>query len=167
MWKTLTAEFVREKYSLKKLVRLVVSSRTYQLTSATTATNSADARFHSHYYARRLPAEVLLDALGGATATGEKFDGYPDGVRAIQIPDPSSHSLFLKMFGSSERVTACACERNGDVTLPQLLSLQNGDRLLAKLKDGNGALAKLLKEQPGRRESGGGADPAHARPATD
>ena len=37
---------------------------------------------------------------------------------------------------------------NGDVTLPQLLSLQNGDRLLAKLKDPNGAVTKLLKAQP-------------------
>lgn len=148
VWATLNQHFVKEKYSLKELVRFVVSSRAYQLTSATTPNNSTDGRFYSHYYARRLPAEVLLDALGSATGTSEKFDGYPDGVRAIQIPDPSSHSAFLKMFGSSERVTACACERNGDVTLPQLLSLQNGDRLLAKLKDGNGALAKLLKEQP-------------------
>lgn len=148
VWATLNAEFVKQKYSLKELVRFIVSSRTYQLTSATTANNSTDARFHSHYYARRLPAEVLLDAIGSASNTSEKFDGYPDGVRAIQIPDPSSHSAFLKMFGSSERVTACACERTGDVTLPQLLSLQNGDRLLAKLKDGNGTLTKLLKEQP-------------------
>lgn len=148
VWKTLSEEFVKRKYSLKELVRFIVSSRTYQLTSATTPNNSGDGRFYSHYYARRLPAEVLLDALGSATGTSEKFDGYPDGVRAIQVPDPGSHSAFLKMFGSSERVTACACERNGDVTLPQLLSLQNGDRLLAKLKDGNGALSRLLKERP-------------------
>ena len=33
------------------------------------------------------------------------------------------------------------------MTLPQLLNLQNGERLLAKIKDGNGALAKLLKEE--------------------
>ena len=148
VWATLNKEFVKQRYSLKELIRFIVSSRTYQLTSATTPANAADGRFYSHYYARRLPAEVLLDALTGATGTSEKFDGYPDGVRAIQIPDPASHSAFLKMFGSSERVTACACERSGDVTLPQLLSLQNGDRLLAKIKDGNGALAKLLKDQP-------------------
>jgi hypothetical protein len=147
VWATLTGEFVRSKFDLKHLIRFIVSSRTYQLASATTPANAADARFYSHYYARRLPAEVLLDALTAATGVSERFDGYPDGVRAIQIPDPGSHSAFLKMFGSSERVTACACERSGDVTLPQLLSLQNGDRLLAKLKDANGTLAKLLKEQ--------------------
>lgn len=146
VWKTLTAEFVKRKYSLKELVRFVVSSRTYQLTSATTPGNSTDGRFYSHYYARRLPAEVMLDALGSATGTSEKFDGYPDGVRAIQIPNPSSHSQFLKMFGSSERVTACACERTGDVTLPQLLSLQNGE-LPNKVKYGT-VLQPLNTKQP-------------------
>ena len=144
LWKALSAEFVTEKFDLKKLIRAVLNSRTYQLTSGTTANNVTDGRFYSHYYARRLPAEVLLDALSAATDSPEKFDGYPLGVRATQVPDPFGASAFLKMFGSSERVTACACERIGDVTLPQLLTLQNGDRLLAKVKDGNGSLAKLL-----------------------
>ena len=147
LWAELNREFVQSKFDLKHLIRLILNSRVYQLASATTPNNAADARFYSHYYARRLPAEVLLDGLCGATGVSEKFDGYPTGVRAIQIPDPGSHSGFLKMFGSSERVTACACERSGDVTLPQLLSLQNGDRLLAKLKDGSGTLAMLLKGQ--------------------
>ncbi len=146
VWKALTDEFVARKYSLKELVRFVVSSRTYQLTSATTPGNATDGRFYSHYSARRLPAEVLLDAISAATGSREKFDGYPDGVRAIQIPDPGSHSAFLKMFGSSERVTACACERNGDVTLPQLLSLQNGE-LPNKVKYGT-VMEPLNKREP-------------------
>ena len=147
LWAALNKDFVANKYDLKVLIRAILNSRTYQLASATTANNETDARFHSHYYARRLPAEVLLDSLSSATGTSEKFDGYPEGVRAIQIPDPHAGSQFLKMFGSSERTTACACERTGDVTLPQLLNLQNGERLLAKIKDGTGALAKLLKDQ--------------------
>ncbi|MCU0705214.1 MAG: DUF1549 domain-containing protein [Fimbriiglobus sp.] len=146
VWNALTTEFVKQKYSLKELVRFVVSSRTYQLTSATTPGNATDARFYSHYYPRRLPAEVLLDAISSATGTTERFDGYPEGVRAIQIPNPSSHSQFLKMFGSSERVTACACERTGDVTLPQLLSLQNGE-LPNKVKYGT-VLMPLNTKQP-------------------
>ncbi|OWK36512.1 DUF1549 domain-containing protein [Fimbriiglobus ruber] len=146
LWAALKQEFVGHKYDLKHLIRVILNSRAYQLTSATKPGNETDSRFYSHYYARRLPAEVLLDALTSATGVGEKFDGYPEGVRAVQIPDPHAYSQFLKMFGSSERVTSCACERNGEVTLPQLLNLQNGDRLLAKLRDGSGALAKLLKD---------------------
>jgi hypothetical protein len=146
LWDALKTEFVAHKYDLKHLMRVILNSRTYQLTSATRPGNEPDNKFYSHYLARRLPAEVLLDAIGQATGVGERFDGYPEGVRAIQIPNPHAHSQFLKMFGSSERVTACACERAGDITLPQLLNLQNGERLLAKLRDGNGTLTKLLKE---------------------
>ena len=147
LWAALNKDFVAGQFDMKALIRTVLNSRTYQLASATTPNNETDSRFYSHYYARRLPAEVLLDSLSSATGTFEKFEGYPDGARAIQIPDPQAGSQFLKMFGSSERTTACACERTGDVTLPQLLNLQNGERLLAKIKDGKGALAKLLREE--------------------
>ena len=120
LWAALNEDFVANKFDMKALIRSVLNSRTYQLASATSSNNETDSRFYSHYYARRLPAEVLLDSLSSATGTAEKFDGYPEGVRAIQIPDPYAGSQFLKMFGSSERTTACACERTGDVTLPPI-----------------------------------------------
>ncbi|MFN5905788.1 MAG: DUF1553 domain-containing protein, partial [Planctomyces sp.] len=47
-------------------------------------------------------------------------------------------------FGRSERVTACACERSGDVTLPQLLHLQNSDSLMARIQAPDGRLQRLL-----------------------
>ncbi len=148
LWRALTAAFVTDQFDLRKLVRVILNSRTYQLTSATTANNATDGRFYSHYYARRLPAEVLLDAMSAATDSPERFDGYPLGARAIQLPDPVAVSPFLKMFGSSDRVTACACERVGDVTLPQLLSLQNGDWLTYKIQNADNALVRLLKREP-------------------
>ena len=139
---------VTSKFDLRATIRFILTSETYQASSATMPSNRSDVRFFSHYSARRLPAEVLLDALTSVTGVPEKFDGYPIGVRAIQVPDPASHSGFLKMFGSSERVSACACERTGDVTLPQLLSLQNGEQLLGKIADKKGSLASLLKSEP-------------------
>ncbi|MFM7921687.1 MAG: DUF1553 domain-containing protein, partial [Planctomycetaceae bacterium] len=63
---------------------------------------------------------------------------------AIQIPDPGIDSYFLTLFGRSERVTACACERSGDVTLPQLLHLQNSDSLLARIQSSDGRVQRLL-----------------------
>src|SRR5262249_50327246 len=75
----------------------------------------------------------------------DNYPGYPVGVRAIQLADPSLRSYFLSMFGRSERVTACACERSGEVTMPQLLHLQNGDSVVRKIKDGDGRLTKLLR----------------------
>jgi len=88
---------------------------------------------------------VLMDAMSQATGVPDEFAGYPKGVRAIQLPEPGVNSYFLTLFGRSDRVTACACERRGDVTLPQLLHLQNGEELRKKLNASDSRLKTLLK----------------------
>ena len=145
LWALLKREFA-SGYDLRKLMRFIVTSRAYQLAADTSRANADDRRFYSHFYARRLPAEVLLDAVSDATGVPETFPGYPVGLRAVQLPDPTVNSYFLTLFGRSERVTACACERNGDVTLPQLLHLNNGEDLGKKIKAPDGRLARWLKE---------------------
>ncbi|MGV2337448.1 MAG UNVERIFIED_CONTAM: hypothetical protein LVR18_26310 [Planctomycetaceae bacterium] len=55
------------------------------------------------------------------------------------------------MFGRSERVTACACERSGDVTLPQLLHLQNSDNLTARIRRRGTSSATACRQRVGRR----------------
>lgn len=147
LWNLLNREFVQSGYQLKHMMRLILNSRTYQLASATRDSNARDLRFHSHFLARRLPAEVLLDAICSSTDQPETFPGYAIGMRAIQIPDPFTDSYFLTLFGRSPRTTACACERSGDVTLPQLLHLQNGDALHEKIRARDGRLARLLASQ--------------------
>jgi len=144
LWDLLRQEFVRNGFQFKPVMRLIMTSRTYQLSPETVAANASDSRFYSHFYARRLPAEVLLDAVSQVTGVPETFPGYPLGVRAIQVPDPAVESYFLTVFGRPERTTACACERLGDVTLPQLLHLQNSDGLLRKISSPDGALARML-----------------------
>ena len=62
--------------------------------------------------------------------------------------EPGVSSYFLTLFGRSDRVTACACERNGEVTLPQLLHLQNGDATVKKVRADQSRLKALLKDQP-------------------
>lgn len=147
LWKALNKEFVDKKYDLRQLMRVILNSRAYQLSSATRPGNETDARFYSHYYARRLPAEVLLDAICDATAVPEKFDGYPVGVRAVQVPDPGTASYFLRTFGRSDRVTAYACERSGEVNLSSVLHLVSGEPTTGKVSSGNGWLAKALKDE--------------------
>lgn len=151
LWRVLNQEFVAHGYDLKHVMRLIMNSRTYQLSSATVPGNATERRFYSHYYARRLPAEVLMDAMSQATGVPDKFDGYPLGARAIQLPEPGVASYFLTLFGRSDRVTACACERSGAVTLPQLLHLQSGDELTKKLRATDGRLVTLLKEKDDAR----------------
>jgi len=79
------------------------------------------------------------------TGVSERFDGHPVGVRAIQLPEPQTGSYFLSLFGRSDRVTACACERKGEVTLPQLLHLQNGSETMRKLADSDGRIHRLAR----------------------
>ncbi len=145
LWQALRRDFGAHGADLRRLMRTIVNSRTYQLESATIPGNQADGKFYSHYLARRLPAEVLLDAISAATERPESFAGYPLGVRAVQLPEPGLDSYFLSQFGRSERVTACACERRGEVTIPQLLQLQNGSGLSDKIRHPEGRLARLAK----------------------
>jgi hypothetical protein len=146
LWKALNREFVEKKLDLRALMKVILNSRSYQLSSSTRPGNESDARFFSHYYARRLPAEVMLDAICDSTGVPERFEGYPIGVRAVQVPDPTANSYFLRTFGRSERVTACACERGGDVSLPQVLHLIGGEAT-EKVQNGNGWLARQLKSE--------------------
>ncbi|MDB6151799.1 MAG: hypothetical protein JWL90_252, partial [Chthoniobacteraceae bacterium] len=146
LWTLLNKEFVSHGYDLKHIMRLILNSRAYQLSSDTLAGNEKESKFFSHYYARRLPAEVLTDGIAGASEVPTAFPGYPVGTRAIQLPDPGVGSYFLSLFGRSERVTACACERAGEVTLPQLLHLHNSDDLLRQIQSNDGRLHALLNE---------------------
>ncbi len=147
LWDALKAEFVAKKFDLRQLMKLVLNSRTYQLSSATRPANESDAKFYSHYYARRLPAEVLHDAIGDATGVPDRLEGYPHGIRAVQVADPNLNSSFLRMFGRSDRVTACACERGGDVTLPQLLHLQNNEDLQRRITTAAGWVYSTLAKE--------------------
>ena len=145
LWAVLNREFKGHGFDIKHLIRLIVQSRAYQLASNTRPENQTETRFYSHNYARRLPAEVMLDAISQATAVPDSFPGSPVGLRAQQLSDSSVSSYFLSLFGRSDRVTACACERQGEVTLPQMLHIRNSEELDAKIKQGGGRLDSLLK----------------------
>jgi hypothetical protein len=144
LWRELVAEFVKSDYDIRTIVRTILRSNAYALSSSTLAGNESDTRLFSHYLARRLPAEILLDATSDVLGVPDRFSGYPVGIRAIQLPDPGVASYFLGLFGRPERVTACACERQGDVTLPQLLHLQNGDEIRRKIRAPEGRVAAWL-----------------------
>jgi hypothetical protein len=137
-------DLIAHRFDLKRLMRLIVESRTYSLNSEPLPTNASDRKFFSHYYPRRLPAEVLADAVATATGVPERYDGYAEGTRAIQLPDPKVQNYLLDTFGRPERVTPCACERSSEVTMPQILHLMNGDNLERRLDAEDSRLKDLL-----------------------
>jgi len=123
----LSNKFVEYNYDMRKLVRDICTSRTYQLSSATNETNATDTRNFSRSMVRRIRAEVLLDCISQVTATPNKFKGLPLGSRAVQIADGNTSNYFLTTFGRATRATVCSCEVKMEPNLSQALHLLNGD----------------------------------------
>jgi hypothetical protein len=143
----LTGDFVAHGYDVKRLMRTIMLSAAYQRTSEPNATNAKDDRFYSHFIVRRLPAEVILDAVSQVTGVPEKFAGYPSGTRALQLPDTRVPSYFLDIFGRPERKITSAAERMQDPTLTQALHVINGETINEKLRAPEGTIARLVAEQ--------------------
>lgn len=141
---SLADDFIAHGFDLKALLRTVMNSRVYQLSSEATPANRADELFYSHYHVKRMQAEVMLDAIDTATGTDEKFPSLPRGTRAIQLPDAGVESFFLDTFGRPPRSIACECERSAEPNIAQALSLMNGDLLNGKIGQKDGRVTRLL-----------------------
>lgn len=140
-----TAKFlVESKFDLKLLMREILRSATYQRSSQALAENKADERFYSHYYPKRLKAEVLLDAVSLVSGTPTMFKDYPAGTRALQLPDSFVDSYFLQAFGRPDRLITCDCERSDEPSMTQVLHLYNGETLNSKLAAPGNVIEKLL-----------------------
>jgi hypothetical protein len=143
----LAQRFVADGHDLRKLMRLIMTSRVYQLSSKPHPEAYADTRFYSHYNVKRLSAEALLDALDFACGTREKFAGVPLGTRAIELPDPNYVSYFLDTLGRPIRSSPCECERTGDPNLAQALQIANGELINRKLSDPKNRLSTIVDKK--------------------
>ncbi len=144
----LAAYFTERKFDLKALARAICLSSTYQLSSLPNAYNATDRQNFSRFFPRRLPAEVLLDAIDTATGVPTKFPGQPAGARAAALPDDSFNagSYFLTVFGRPDNASACECERSLDSSLAQSLHLLNSKGLQEKLSSPQGRATALAKD---------------------
>ncbi|MFO0846084.1 MAG: DUF1553 domain-containing protein [Gemmataceae bacterium] len=143
----LAKEVIDSKFSLKHLVRVIVKSRTYQLSSTPNEFNKHDKQNYARYYPRRMSAEVLYDAVNQVAEAPAGFGGLPTDRhapnRAIMLPDESFTSYFLDVFGRPQRISACECERVSEANLAQALHLLNSDEVQGKLAR-NGGRADVL-----------------------
>ena len=141
----LATHFIESGYDTRALIKTICSSKTYQLQSSPNEHNVTDTQNFSRYYPKRLPAEVLLDAINEVSDSSETFTGQAPGVRAVQLPDDkfNSQSFFLSVFGRPENSSACECERVSDANLAQSLHLINSDTIQKKLTADTGTSARL------------------------
>ena len=138
----LERELISAHYDLKQLYRLILNSKTYQLSSIPKTDRPEGEVNFASYPLRRLEAEVLIDALCQITGTTEKYSSaipepftfIPEDMRSIALPDASITSSFLEMFGRPPRDTGLESERNSRPTADQRLHLLNSSHIQRKLE---------------------------------
>ncbi len=132
-------------FDVQHLIKTICKSRTYELSIKTNQWNAGDEINYSHALARRLPAEVLYDAIVRVTGTTSKIPGLPPGARAAQVLDGAVDlpSSFLELFGKPLRESACECERSSGLQLGPVLNLVNGPIVADAIKDPNNRIARL------------------------
>lgn len=140
------------RHDLRRTMRLIVDSHTYQLSSQPNATNAKDELNYSHALPRPLYGEVLLDCVSAAsgvpsvfTNTGplSRWGTQPAGTRAINLREPSRWSdPFLVVYGRPNRKTIP--ERDGRPKLTQALHMLGGRAYTEKLGQPGGRLSRLL-----------------------
>ncbi len=142
----LKTEFVNQNFDMRHVLRLICQSRTYQLGVSTNKWNEDDKINYSHAQARRLPAEVLYDAVIKVTGAPGKL---PGGTRANQLPDSALDlpSGFLANLGRPARESSCECERSSDLRLGSIMALLSGPAVADAIGDPKNALAQLVAKE--------------------
>lgn len=145
----LTEEFIANGYDMKWLHRTITNSDTYQRSWEANQTNRADERHFSRAVLRRLPAEVVVDAMIQATASDSAVKKLATNVQDRKIAQhPKSYQTrsidySLLVFGKPLRTTNCDCERQNEPTLVQALYRRNDEETLRLLNRQDGWLKQI------------------------
>lgn len=147
----LAYDFAANGYDVKQLIREITNSYAYRLSANPNETNAEDSQCFARYYPKRLSAEVLLDGISQVLDVPTVFPGgpgvFPEGMRAVNLPDENVRFNFLDVFGRPARTSACECERTVDPALSQALELVNSKEIQRKLTDKNGYIELLASNQ--------------------
>jgi hypothetical protein len=167
----LEKELVGAKYDLKHIYRLILNSKTYQLSSVPRSDKPEAAANFAQYPLRRLEAEVLIDALNQITGTTEQYSSaipepftfIPQGQRSITLPDGSISSSFLEQFGRPSRDSGLESERSNRPTADQRLHLLNSSHIQRKIQ--NSVKLQALFASTASRPSGKSGKPGKSKDA--
>ena len=165
----LTREFIGHQFDVRHVLRLICRSRTYQLSLDVNRWNSDDRTNYSHAIARRLPAEVLYDAIHRVTGSTSRIPGVPAGTRAEALPDAGVRSPdgFLANLGRPARESVCECERSSGLQLGSVMALISGPTVEAAISDDAQRTGEAGGEREGRLQTGRRDFPSRAQSAGD
>lgn len=152
--------FITNGYDMRKLIRLIVTSKAYQLSSRYDESRWEErfAQFYARKLPRRLTAEEVLDAItigtkvpGAYYAVGHStlftttmsLPGVeaPEYARGVEQSDePYLVQNFLETFGRGDRRNI---QRSNHTNLSQALTLLNSPLLISRVKSERGLAAEL------------------------
>ncbi len=146
----LETDFREHAFDVRHLIRTICRSQVYQMSIATNEFNADDDRNYSHAMPRRLPAEVLYDAIHRVTGATSKLPGLPPGSRAANLADADSGlpDGFLNNLGRPARESACECERSSELRLGSIMALVSGPTLGNAIADSENAIHDLVASTP-------------------
>ena len=159
----LAKEFIDKGFDLRHMHRLMVNSRTYQVSSRPNEYNRNDRGNFARYYPKRLSAEQLFDSISQATGiflpiggrggrrgiAGRYLRGMKTPItRAMQFPAPRAPGemgRFLDIFGKPAREEICSCERSSEGNMAQALALLNSNVVNNKISSQAGRVRKVFE----------------------
>jgi hypothetical protein len=143
----LTSDFIASGYSTKHLMRTIVNSQAYQLSSDydPTVWNVAWQPLFARKLVRRLWGEEVADSISISANISNKFtfDNGTVSAWAMQYPEPAKEtSTLLAAFLPGDRDTN---PRKQDGAIQQALALMNDSQVMNKLvSTGTGPTQSLL-----------------------
>ena len=130
--------FIENNYDMKWLHRQITSSETYQRGWQPNETNRHDRRNFSRAIPRRIPAEVVYDAMKQVTAATDQQDAVRTNLQRrasghLSMRMAGTHAM--KVFGKPDRSINCDCERVNEPTLLQAIFTQNDPIVRMRIAD--------------------------------
>jgi hypothetical protein len=134
----LAQSFLAERYDVKQMIRIIMNSRTYQLSSQPNERNKEDVKYFSRAIPKYLPPEVLHDVVGDYLGVRAAIAGMPAGTRAIHVLD-----AVTPYARPSSRIAECEGEKD-DAPLSSTLHYLNSDEIQKRLKDPNNRIHRAV-----------------------
>ncbi len=134
----LASGFIKNGYDMKWLHRQLATSDAYQRSWVPNETNRNDRRNFSRAVLRRIPAEVVYDAMKQVTAATDQQTNVRTNLRRrasghLSMRMAGTHAM--KVFGKPDRSINCDCERVNEPTLLQAIFTQNDPLVRMRIAD--------------------------------
>ena len=144
----LARQFIASGFRFKELHRVILNSRTYQLSSRDPSRKGEPDILGESLYARYLPrklsAEVMLDSIVQVTGVPHTFRNYPEGTSPKDVVATNGPDYFLTVFGFPRRDILAPRDKNP--SLSQALHMMNSETVRDKVEAEQNVLTDLLDQ---------------------